>query len=576
MHDLIIKNGTVVDGSGNPAKKADVAIKDGRIAAVGDNLGEAKKEIDAKGLMVAPGWVDIHTHYDGQVTWDPYLTPSSWHGATTVVMGNCGVGFAPAAPDRHDWLIGLMEGVEDIPGTALAEGIQWEWESFSEYMDALDRKPLAIDVAAQVPHGAVRAYVMGDRGAKNEKATPEDIEKMADVVRDGMAAGALGFSTSRTVLHRAVDGEVVPGTTADNDEMLGIARVLGEFPHGVFEMASDLNPEEKEFDIMAQMSRESGMPVSFACLQSPLDPDNWRRYLDTMDKANADGAQVTAQIAVRGNGLLLSLDGSIHPFSRHPTYQTFAHLPFEQRLEKMRDPEIRAKLLSEQPQSDSTIALQVLDSFGHMFPLGDEPNYEPSSDDSLEAIAKRKGVTPQELAYDILLEDDGRGFIYLPLLNYAQFNLDHVYEMMKHPYTRLSLSDGGAHCGVICDASYTTFMLTHWARDRKRGPTISVERAVQMQTRETAEAYGLHDRGLIAPGMKADINVIDFDNLKIKRPRMVYDLPANGRRLVQEAEGYVATIVNGEVIYENGTATGALPGKLIRGAQSAPQALAAE
>ncbi len=576
MHDLIIKNGTVVDGSGQPAQKADVAIKDGRIAAVGENLGEAKKEIDAEGLLVAPGWVDIHTHYDGQVTWDPYLTPSSWHGATTVVMGNCGVGFAPAAPDRHDWLIGLMEGVEDIPGSALAEGIQWEWETFSEYMDALDRRPLAIDVAAQVPHGAVRAYVMGDRGAKNEKATPEDIEKMADVVRDGMAAGALGFSTSRTVLHRAIDGEVVPGTTADNDEMLGIARVLGEFPHGVFEMASDLNPEEKEFDIMAQMSRESGMPVSFACLQSPLDPDNWRRYLESMDKANANGAQVTAQIAVRGNGLLLSLDGTAHPFISHPSYVAIAHLPFEQRLAEMKKPEFRAKLLSEKPDAETPLAMIVLGGYDRMFPLGKEPNYEPGPEDSLAAIAKEKGVTPEELAYDILLEDEGRGFIYLPLLNYANFNLDHVHEMMDHPYTRLSLSDGGAHCGVICDASYTTFMLTHWARDRKRGPTISIERAVQMQTRETAEAYGLHDRGLIAPGMKADVNVIDFENLKIKRPQMVYDLPANGRRLVQEAEGYVATIVNGEVIFENGKPTGALPGHLIRGAQAAPQALAAE
>ncbi len=576
MHDLIIKNGTVVDGSGQPAQKADVAIKDGRIAAVGHNLGDANKEIDADGLLVAPGWVDIHTHYDGQVTWDPYLTPSSWHGATTVVMGNCGVGFAPAAPDRHEWLIGLMEGVEDIPGTALAEGIQWEWESFSEYMDALDRKPLAIDVAAQVPHGAVRAYVMGDRGAKNEKATPEDIEKMADVVRNGMAAGALGFSTSRTVLHRAVDGEVVPGTTAENDEMLGIARVLGEFPHGVFEMASDLNPEENEFDIMAQMSRESGMPVSFACLQSPLDPDNWRRYLQRMDDANANGAQVTAQIAVRGNGLLLSLDGTVHPFSSHPTYQSIAHLPFAERLEKMREPEIRAKILSEQPSTDMELAAIVMAGFDRMFPLGQTPNYEPSPEDSLQALADAKGVTPQEIAYDILLEDDGRGFIYLPLLNYANFNLDHVREMMDHPYTRLSLSDGGAHCGVICDASYTTFMLTHWARDRSRGDKISVERAIQMQTRETAEAYGLHDRGLIAPGMKADINIIDFENLKIERPRLVYDLPANGRRLVQGAQGYVATIVNGDVIFENGKPTGALPGKLIRGAQAAPQALAAE
>jgi len=576
MHDLLIKNGTVVDGSGSPLKKADVAVKDGRIVAVGDNLGAAKKEIDAAGQLVAPGWVDIHTHYDGQVTWDPYLTPSSWHGCTTVVMGNCGVGFAPAQPDRHEWLIGLMEGVEDIPGTALSEGIQWEWETFGEYMDALDKKPRAIDVAAQVPHGAVRAYVMGDRGAKNEKATPEDIEKMADVVREGMAAGALGFSTSRTVLHRAVDGELVPGTTAEDDELLGIARVLGEFPHGVFEMASDLNPEANEFNVMAQMSRESGMPVSFACLQSPMDPDNWKRYLEAMDEANASGAKITGQIACRGNGLLLSLDGTVHPFISHPTYQAIAHLPFAERLAEMKKPEVRARILSERAAADNPLASIVLAGYERMFPLGEVPNYEPSPEDSLSAIAKRDGKDPQELAYDILMEDEGRGFIYLPLLNYANFNLDHVYEMMQHPDTRLSLSDGGAHCGVICDASYTTYLLTHWARDRNRGPKLSIERAVQMQTRETAEAYGLHDRGLIAPGMKADLNIIDFENLAIKRPQMVYDLPANGRRLVQEAEGYVMTIVNGEVIFENGKPTGALPGKLVRGAQAAPQAMAAE
>ena len=576
MHDLLIKNGTVVDGSGGPLKNADVAIKDGRIVAVGENLGAAKKEIDAAGRLVAPGWVDIHTHYDGQVTWDPYLTPSSWHGCTTVVMGNCGVGFAPAQPDRHEWLIGLMEGVEDIPGTALSEGIQWEWETFGEYMDAVDKKPRAIDVAAQVPHGAVRAYVMGDRGAKNEKATPEDIEKMADVVREGMAAGALGFSTSRTVLHRAVDGELVPGTTAEDDELLGIARVLGEFPHGVFEMASDLNPEANEFNVMAQMSRESGMPVSFACLQSPMDPDNWKRYLEAMDEANASGAKITGQIACRGNGLLLSLDGTVHPFVSHPTYQSIAHLPFAERLAEMKKPEVRAKILSERAAADNPLASIVLAGYERMFPLGEVPNYEPSPEDSLAAIAKWDGKDPQELAYDILMEDEGRGFIYLPLLNYANFNLDHVYEMMQHPDTRLSLSDGGAHCGVICDASYTTYLLTHWARDRSRGPKLSIERAVQMQTRETAQAYGLHDRGLIAPGMKADLNIIDFENLAIKRPQMVYDLPANGRRLVQEAEGYVKTIVNGEVIFENGKPTGALPGKLIRGAQAAPQAMAAE
>jgi N-acyl-D-aspartate/D-glutamate deacylase len=568
MHDLVIRGGTIVDGTGAPGRSGDVAIDGGVIAEVGGSAGPGRREIVADGSVVAPGWVDIHTHYDGQVTWDPYLTPSCWHGITTVVMGNCGVGFAPAKPERRDWLIGLMEGVEDIPGAALAEGIRWEWESFPEYLDALEQMPRALDVGTQVPHGAVRAYVMGERGAKNQPPTPEDIAAMGAIVREGIAAGALGFSTSRTLLHRAIDGEPVPGTFAPEDEVLGIGRAMGQIGQGVFEMASDLTPETKELAWMERLSRESGRPVTFALLQNDFDPQQWKRLLEATERANANGAKPVGQVSARPTGLLLGFDGTVHPFKCHRAYKEVAHLPIAERVVRLRDPEVRARLLAETDvHFDDPFTQFICTMWTKIFTLGDPLNYEPSRDQSLAALSERAGCRPEELALDALLEREGRGLLYLPLLNYADFDFAPIHTMLTHPDTVLSLSDGGAHCGVICDAGTPTLMLTHWVRGRTRGPRLSLEFAVRRQTSETAALYGLHDRGRLAPGLKADVNVIDLDALRLHQPEIVFDLPAGGRRLVQRADGYRQTVKDGQVTFEDGEPTGALPGKLLRGPQ---------
>jgi N-acyl-D-aspartate/D-glutamate deacylase len=578
MHDLVIRNGRVVDGAETPAFTADIAVDGGKITAVGRIDEPGRREIDAAGLVVTPGWVDIHTHYDGQVTWDPYLAPSSWHGVTTVVMGNCGVGFAPVRPDRHEWLIELMEGVEDIPGAALSEGIKWTWESFPEYLNSLEGQPRVLDVATQVPHGAVRAYVMGERGARNEPATAEDIAEMSRIVGEGVAAGALGFSTSRTMLHLAKDGEPVPGTFAAEDELLGIGRAMGAAGHGVFEMASDMAPAEDEFQWMKAMSAETGVPVTYGLLQSPTKADNWVRMLALTEEARAEGAQITAQIACRPTGMVLGWQSTVHPFIGRESYRKLAALPFAERIVHLRDPEVRARILSEPSKPMGAIGMILTQGFDRMFRLEHEGglDYEPRAEDSIAALAAATGQQPDAIVYDMLMEKDGAGYIYLPLLNYAEFNFDHIHEMMNHPNTVLSLSDGGAHCGVICDASFPTYMLTHWVRDRARGPRLSLEKVVSMQTRDTARLYGLHDRGVIAPGMKADFNLIDYDKLAIMAPEMAFDLPAQGRRLIQRAQGYAATIVSGVVTFEAGEATGEMPGKLIRGPQHANLAIAAE
>ncbi len=603
-YDLIIRNAKLVDGTGAPARPADIAIKDGLISEVreiGAIAGTAKTKIDAKGDLVTPGWVDIHTHYDGQVTWDPYLTPSGWNGVTTVVMGNCGVGFAPARPDRRDWLIGLMEGVEDIPGAALAEGITWEWESFPEYLDALDKQPHALDVATQIPHGAVRAYVMGERGANNEAASAQDIAAMADIVEEGMRAGALGFSTSRTMLHLSKDGIPVPGTFANKDELLGIATAMQRAGHGVFEMASDLNPAEEEFGWMVEVSKQTGLPVTYALLQNPVDKESWRTLLKMTDNAVADGANIKAQIALRATGLILGWESTVHPFSLHREYRPLENLPIPERLEKLRDPKIRKSLIEGKPyfMSDENasnddgdtsnsdgglpsghgIAALIMLGFDNMFRLVNDgvPDYEPEGKNSVAQLAKAAGISAAEVVYDMLMENDGKGYVFLPLLNYAHQNYDHIYEMFHNDNTVLSLSDGGAHCGVIADASFPTYLLSHWVRERSRGPRFGLEKAVAAQTHDTAALYGLHDRGVIAPGMKADINVIDFDALQLGEPEMAHDLPAGGRRLIQKIAGYRYTIVSGVVTYDDGTPTGKMPGKLIRGRQLASaQKLAAE
>ncbi|MGZ6018086.1 MAG: N-acyl-D-amino-acid deacylase family protein [Phenylobacterium sp.] len=577
MHDLVIRGGTVVDGTGSAPRRADVAVDGGLISKVGVVPDAGRREIDAAGLLVTPGWVDIHTHYDGQATWDSYLSPSCWHGVTTVVMGNCGVGFAPARPDRHEWLIGLMESVEDIPGSALAEGIKWEWETFPEYLDSLDRKPFVLDVATQAPHGSIRAYVMGERGARNEEATPADIAEMARITREALEAGALGFSTSRTQLHRAKDGEPVPGTFAGADEMVGIGKALGEAGHGVFEIASDMMIPEDEFAWMKQFAAASGLPVTFGMLQSPMQPEKWRDLLKLTEEARAEGAQITAQIACRPTGMVLGWQSTVHPFVMKSAYREIARLPFAERLVHLKNPAVREAIIGEVTPPPPGIGAILTHGFGTMFRLerGGRLDYEPRAEDSIAAEAERAGVDPQAIIYDMLMENDGRGYIYLPLLNYAKFNFDHIAEMMQHDATILSLSDGGAHCGVICDASFPTYMLSYWVRDRERGQRLPLEKVVAMQTRDTARLYGMNDRGMLAPGLKADINVIDFERLNILAPEMIFDLPAEGRRLVQRAEGYRATVVAGVVTFENGEATGEMPGRLVRGPQSAPETLLA-
>jgi N-acyl-D-aspartate/D-glutamate deacylase len=577
MHDLILSGGTLVDGSGNPKREADVAIDGDRIAAVGRDLGPARRTIDARGKLVAPGIVDIHTHYDGQATWDALLTPSCWHGVTTVVMGNCGVGFAPVRRGSEQFLIGLMEGVEDIPGTALAAGMRWGWESFPQYLDALERIPHALDVGTQVAHGPVRAYVMGERGAKNEPATPADIEKMAAIVRQAIEAGALGFSTSRTIVHRAVDGEPVPGTFAAEDELFGIGRVLGELGRGLFELApagamgEDLAAPEKEVEWMRRLSAEIRRPVSFALSQHDVDKEQFRRVLELCRKANEQGSHIVPQVGSRPTMLLIGHQ-TFHPFSYRPTYRQLEPLPLAERVARLRDPEIRRRILAEENEaSDPRIAV-VMQLIAHglhkIFPLGDPPDYEPGPEKSVKAIAEREGRDAYEVLYDLMLEGEGRSLLMLAILSYSDGDLEAMRAMLEHPDSAFGLGDGGAHCGAICDASMTTFLLTHWARDRRRGPRLPVEWVVRKMTRDTAELYGLRDRGVVAPGKKADLNVIDWERLQLALPELVFDLPAGARRLIQRARGYDATIVSGQVTFLQGEHTGALPGKLLRGPQA--------
>lgn len=573
MHDLVIRGGTIVDGSGNPAFTADIAIDGERITAIGTIEAKGKREIDAHGLTVTPGFVDIHTHYDGQATWDSEMAPSSWHGVTTIVMGNCGVGFAPAKPDRHQWLIGLMEGVEDIPGTALAEGMTWNWESFPEYLDALEARPRTVDVGTHVPHGAVRAYVMGERGANNEPPTEADIADMSAIVEDGLRAGALGFSTSRTVLHKSIDGVLVPGTTATREELIGIGRAMGRVGHGVFEMASDLKREWNEFSWMGDLSRETGLPVTFAMLQSIAKEMSWQEQMAATEAQNAQGARIVAQISLRGTGILMAWQGTVHPFKFKPAWTEIEARPWAQQLARLRDPEFKARMLAEDsifPESDIQAVLMVVAmGFALQYAMPDGFDYEPGRELSIESLAKAAGKSGAEQAYDMLMENDGTGFIYLPLLNYADGNLDFVRGLLHHPDTIISLSDGGAHCGTICDAAAPSFLLQHWVRNRTRG-TITIENAIKRQCRDTALLYGLADRGLLSPGHLADINIIDLPALKLGKPWLAFDLPAGGKRLLQKADGYAFTIKRGRITFEGGRMTGDLPGQLIRGPQAAP------
>jgi N-acyl-D-aspartate/D-glutamate deacylase len=562
MHELVIRGGTVVDGTGAAAITADVAVDGGRITEVGRVDGRGARELDADGLVVAPGWVDIHTHYDGQVTWDPELTPSSWHGVTTVVMGNCGVGFAPVRPGGEGFLIELMEGVEDIPGSALHEGIAWDWESFPEYLDALDATPRAIDVAAQVPHAALRAYVMGER-VHDQEATAEDIAAMARLAEEGLRAGACGVSTSRTILHTSKHG-LVPGTNAAPDELLALGDAIGRAGHGVFQLVSDQQGGADDRAWLVELVERTGATATYALAQAGHAPGAYRDALASAVEDRAAGRRIIPQVACRPTGMLFGLQSSLHPFFTHPTYRALAELPLAERVARLRQPDVRAALLAEQPATRNPIALGLMQRWGQMFPLGDPPDYEPPSAASIESVAAREGRAPQEVALDWLLEQDGTAFLFAPLASYVDHDHEAIREMITDPNTTLGLSDGGAHCGLICDVSMPTYLLTHWVNGRTRGARLGLEQAVSLQTSRTANAYGFTDRGVVAPGMRADLNLIDLEGMALRAPEMVFDLPAGGRRLIQRADGYVATLVAGQVTMEHGVPTGERPGRLVR------------
>ncbi|WP_006245982.1 N-acyl-D-amino-acid deacylase family protein [Mycolicibacterium tusciae] len=586
MFDLKITGGTVVDGTGGDRFQADVGVKDGRIVEIrrrgnGDAPleGNATETIDATGKLVAPGFVDIHTHYDGQVSWDSSLEPSSGHGVTTVVAGNCGVGFAPVRPGQEDWLIALMEGVEDIPGSALTEGMTWGWETYPEYLDVIGKQEFAIDVGSQIAHGSVRAYAMGERGARNEPATPEDIKAMARIVQEGIEAGALGFSTSRTLGHRAMDGEPVPGTFAAEDELFGLGRAMAAGGQAVFELApqgvagEDIIAPKKELEWMQRLGAEIDRPISFGMIQVDAAPDLWREQLDVSAAAHAAGSRLYPQIAARPFGMLFGFPGH-HAFTHRPTFRRLKAECDRQELgARLADPAVKAAILSEDDLPpdptklfDNMFAL-VQYSLGRIYALGDPPDYEPTQDKAVDKIAAERGDNPLSTLYDLMLEDNATAMLMLPFFNYFYGNHDAIREMLMHPAGVVGLSDGGAHCGMICDASYPTFLLTHWARDRHRGEKLPLEYLVRKQSHDTAQLFGLTDRGVIQTGKKADINVIDMDALSLHPAKMAYDLPAGGQRLVQGASGYSATIVSGVVTRRDSVDTGARPGRLVRGAR---------
>jgi N-acyl-D-aspartate/D-glutamate deacylase len=575
MHDLLIRAGTIVDGSGAPAFTGDVAIADGRIAAVGRVDGPARRTLDADGLLVAPGFVDVHTHYDGQATWDPLLTPSCYHGVTTAVMGNCGVGFAPMQPARRAFLIELMEGVEDIPGGVLAEGVDWGWESFAQYLDALEAKPHIMDLGAQLPHAALRYYVMGERGAARQPATEQDLQRMSELTEQALVAGALGFSTSRTLLHKTARGEYVPNFGVAATELDAIATGVRRAGRGVLQLLSDFDDVEGEFAMLCDWAQTSGRPLSFTLVQRVERPQQWHRLLDLIDGAQRRGLAVRGQVAPRAVGLVLGLEATLHPFMSKPSYVAVADLPLAERVARMRDPALRARILSEPfdalPGRIPDFISTLLARLDRIYPLGDPPDYEPAPEASVAGRAARQGIDPLALMYDLLLEREGHELLFAPAANYVDGNYDAALAMLRHPHTVVGLGDGGAHCGSICDGSFPTYLLTHWTRDRTRGERLPLEFAINRYTRAPAELIGLNDRGLIAPGMKADINLIDHANLSLSAPTIVHDLPAGGRRLMQTAKGYVATIVSGEVVIEHDRPTGALPGKLLRGARADPR-----
>jgi N-acyl-D-aspartate/D-glutamate deacylase len=577
-HDLVVRGGMVADGRGGEPCPADVAVDGGMITAVGAVPGRGEEELEADGLLVTPGFVDIHTHYDGQATWDERMTPSSWHGVTTAVMGNCGVGFAPVRPDAHALLISLMEGVEDIPGVVLDEGIDWSWETFGQYLDAVGRRRHDIDLCAQLPHGALRLYVMGERAARLEEATAEDTADMRRLATEALQAGAIGFSTSRTLNHRTASGDPTPSLRASTDELEAIALGVADAGHGVVELISDFWPDvDAEFELVRSMVARTGVPLSLSLAQSHQHPEAWRDLLRRIEEAVADGLPIRAQVAPRPVGVLVGLQSSYHPLLSLPSYRDLAlgELPVAAQAAALRDPACQALLLADMTTGDDDTTTVRSDQprrrrsidFTRLYPLGDVPDYEPAADRSVARLAVAQGVEPPALLLDLLAENEGRNFLYTPFTNYADGNLDACGEMLAHPLTLFGLGDGGAHVGLISDASFPTYALSHWARDRTHG-RMEVGQVVQQLTSTTAAAVGLHDRGVLAAGRRADLNLIDFEQLRCAAPAMAYDLPAGGKRLLQGAHGYRATLVAGEITYRDGEVTGALPGRLVRGGRA--------
>ena len=569
MHDIVIRGGTIVDGLGTPRYTGDVAIDGDRITQVGGKAGPARRDVSAEGRLVTPGWVDVHTHYDGQATWDPMLAPSSWHGVTTLLFGNCGVGFAPVQKSHHQALIDLMEGVEDIPGITLTEGLKWNWESFPEYLDALEAMPRTLNIGAQLAHHPLRVYVMGDRGLNRENATGDDIEAMARLTQEALESGAFGFTTSRTDQHKTLAGDLVPGRYAEEEELLAIGRAMGKAGRGTFGMLSDFEDEAAEFRWLREVAKSTKRPVWFLLTDRAYDPQRWKRLMQGVHDARAEGLSLAAQVAGRTVGLILGLTTSLNPFALRESFAALAGLPPAEQLARLRDPETRRKILSEEASKRlldvlPPLSRQIATRWDNMFELGDPPDYEPPRERSIAALAAKAGQDPASYCYDFLVGADGERMLYFPVTNYVTGDLSVVREMNMDKATVLGLSDGGAHCGVICDASTPSFMLTHWARDRKRGEGLPLEFVVKRQTSETADFFGLKDRGRLAPGAMADVNIINFDALRLYHPEMIYDLPAGGRRLVQRVDGYDMTLVAGKPIREAGHDTGALPGKLLR------------
>ena len=568
MHDYVIRNGLVYDGLGGEPYEADIAFSGNKLSHVGKVKDSGKEEIDAKDKIVTPGFVDIHTHFDGQITWDPFLSPSHYHGVTTAIMGNCGVGFAPCKPERHEWLIGLMEGVEDIPGTALSEGINWNWETFPEFMDAVDDMELSIDVGLQIPHGALRAYVMDERAAQLEPANDRDIELMSNHVKESLNAGALGFSTSRTEKHRDKDGNNTPTFKAQDKELHGIAKGMSEVDKGVIQLIADFWDFDYEFFMIKEMARISGRPLSLTIEQDYRYPDLWKKTLDSISIANEEGINMKGQVPPRPTGVLQGLSATLNPFVFYPSFQKLRDLSVDEKVSALKNPDFRKQILSEKVDLDpNNILSLILTHFDKIFIFGDSPNYEPTYEESVEYLSKQKGVSSLEFILDYMIEDNGYSLLYMPIMNYVKGNLDDVHYMLTHKYTAFGLGDGGAHCGIMTDYSFPSTLLTHWARDRSRGPKLPLEFIIKRQTRDNAMHIGLYDRGVLAEGMKADINIIDFDNYKLLKPKIAYDLPLGGKRFIQKTEGMLYSFASGKLISKDGVPTGSKKGKLIRGIQ---------